>query len=147
MKILAYCDASFDQAHNCGAVACSFSYKGKQYDFSMSMTAAVGSTEIETEAIEYALRQVRDVVGRTPTILLKTDCMPAIEKFTERPVSSAFGEVRIEWIQGHAGARGPDTLANEHCDRLAKQSMRDIRAQIQAKRVRGDAASTGVCSV
>lgn len=123
--MLIFTDASYDRKTRSAGVACIISFNGNQQDYSEGMNGLTGSCEAEEHAILFAYHKATSTFKSSHKITIYSDCRPAIDKIINKNVLD--DNVELLWISSHGGSKTPNTLANEHCDRLAKRAMRKVR--------------------
>jgi ribonuclease HI len=131
-----YCDGAYSKKPRSAGVGVSFVFKGHQFDLSLGVTPD-DSNLVEMEAVSCGLKFLKDSVGNDAAsamdVVVVTD-----SDFVLRSEASdseqwqrlsgdflSFKNVSFRVVKGHKGSRSPDSLANEHVDRLAKKAMRE----------------------
>lgn len=131
-----YCDGAYCKKPKSAGVGASFVFKGHQFDLSLGVTPD-DSNLVEMKAVSCGLKFLKDSVGDDAAsamdvvVVTDSDFVLRAEKSDSKQWQSfsdnfsPFKNVSFRVVKGHKGSRSPDSLANEHVDRLAKKAMRE----------------------
>jgi ribonuclease HI len=152
MLVSVFADASFDPETRAGGFGCwSKSLRGRHSGGAPFKSLARNNVVAEMMACLNAahLAFVHLIAYPGDTILIQTDCTPAIAAFEGRRILQEDEQVIVDglrtllqiksatvrWkhVKAHTNGDQPRLWVNNHCDHLAKQGMREARAQARSK--------------